>query len=403
MEPIPSALIAPKRNAALAEELTSLGEPTPVEESIPPKMPDPDFEFNPGQLSSLYPWYHGPKKHPEDPRPEPNSRKTGPKKARPRADVAIVDILDEDIGAVSALEDIDPDATIADDDPYQDVHLSRLPVGIKIEDIINVAERENFKKRMNIAVSTAVMAKSLDNEQVMWFLDDIKKNDPIAGYVDWDRVQRATAETRVSFGVEDMIRKAYIATEYPVNERNPNEAVDAYAVMENIYLSATNTRGDIKTYCSVDEETKAKLRWYRDLGHDIRARNIVAGIKKVEQKWKGVKPTRYRSITTLRRAFDYLSNIYHPIFPWPCSHAFFEATLDMLRVNEVYCMAVFEESTETFLKKFRAAMGDAEKRRMRDWIEAQSDEQFFDLMGTGMAPDFKDEIQVAPNPYSSAS
>ncbi len=66
-------------------------------------------------------------------------------------------------------------------------------------------------------------------------------------------------------------------------------------------------------------------------------------------------------------------------------------------------MAVFEEYTETFLEMFRAAMVDAEKRRMKEWIEARSDEQFFDLMGTGMAPNFKDEIKVAPSPYSSAS
>lgn len=66
-------------------------------------------------------------------------------------------------------------------------------------------------------------------------------------------------------------------------------------------------------------------------------------------------------------------------------------------------MCVFDEDTDRFLKGFRSAMEDAEKRRMKDWVEARTDEQFFDLMGTGMSPDFEDKIRCAPNPYSSAS
>jgi hypothetical protein len=47
-----------------------------------------------------------------------------------------------------------------------------------------------------------------------------------------NKIQLAAAETQVAFGVEDIIRDAYIngATEYPVNEKDPDEAVDAYAV-----------------------------------------------------------------------------------------------------------------------------------------------------------------------------
>lgn len=66
-------------------------------------------------------------------------------------------------------------------------------------------------------------------------------------------------------------------------------------------------------------------------------------------------------------------------------------------------MLVFEEHTGTFLEMLRAAMVDAEKRRMKDWIEARSDEEFFDLLGTGMAPNFEDQLLAAPNPYSSAT
>lgn len=173
--------------------------------------------------------------------------------------------------------------------------------------------------------------------------------------------------------------------------------------MENIYSSAENTRGDIKTLDTATPDEANQMGRYRDLSHDIRAKNIVAGIKAVEKKWKETKPRRYRSITTIRRAFDYLSNKYHPNYPWPCSHAFFEATLDIIRVNEVYCMLVFEEDTDTFLDMLHMAMQDAEKRRMNEWVEARTDQQFFDLMGTGLAPNFKDEIKFAPNAYSFAS
>jgi hypothetical protein len=172
--------------------------------------------------------------------------------------------------------------------------------------------------------------------------------------------------------------------------------------MENIYLSAASTRGDIKTLEAATPEELNKLGRYRDLFHDVRARNIIAGIEVVEKKWKQTTPRRYRSIVTIRKAFDYLSNMYRPNYPWPCSHAFFEATLDMIRVNEVYCMLVFEEDTGTFLDLLYKAMVDAETRRMKDWIEARTDEQFFDLLGTGSASDFDDEILVAPNPNSFA-
>lgn len=173
--------------------------------------------------------------------------------------------------------------------------------------------------------------------------------------------------------------------------------------MENIYLLAANTRGDIKTYDDATQTEKGKLERYRDLSHDIRAKGIVAGIKAVEKKWKETTPRRYRAIATIRRAFDYLSNMYPPEYPWPCSHAFFEATLDIIRVNEVYCMLVFEEDTNTFVEMLHKAMVNAEKRRMKEWIEARTDEQFFDLMGTGFAPNFEDEVRIAPNPYSFAS
>lgn len=173
--------------------------------------------------------------------------------------------------------------------------------------------------------------------------------------------------------------------------------------MENIYLALSNTRGDIKTFESISADDKGKLQWHRRLDHDIRAKHFIAATKDVEKTWKEAKPTRYRDIATLRRAFDYLSNMSRPAFPWPCSQAFFEATIDMLRVNKDYCMCVFDEGTDRFMEGFRAAMVDAEKRRMKDWVEARTDEQFFDLMGTGMAPDFEDKIKCAPNPYSSVS
>ncbi|KUJ10986.1 uncharacterized protein LY89DRAFT_739952 [Mollisia scopiformis] len=364
-----------------------------LEDDIEPESPTPSRrqphreaklhvlwrDLNAGEVSAVYPWY-------------PGSQLVQHERDSP-------DAMDESRGS----PEMEDNATIAED-PLAGIKLRKLPVGLTSRDIQDPEERYKFETKMQLASSTATMVMNLDNEQIMRFLVEIKAC-PFTTYLDANRVLRSITETMVTFGVEDMIREGYIkgATDYPINQHNPTQAVDAYAVMENIYRSASNTRGEINSYASLDPENENKMRWHRSLYHDVRAKNIIAGIEKVEQKWKSITPRRYRTISTLRLAFDYLSNIYHPTYPWPCSHAYFEATLEMIRINEIYCMLVFEEDKYSFLEGLRKAMVDAETRRMKEWIEARSDEQFFDLMGTGLAPDFEDSLEGALNPYNSAS
>ncbi|CZR68923.1 uncharacterized protein PAC_18824 [Phialocephala subalpina] len=377
-----------------------------------PKAPTPRIrlysktELNPGQISSLYPWYYGRRKHPEDPRSEPSKSTPRKRKAATGREDEGHDSDNTFAEIEAALSDAAP--SVKSDTSEEPANpLSHLPFGVKIEDLQSPLDRVYHEKRLEQAGAAAMLAKNFDHDQLMLFLNEIKASslgDSLAGYIDWDRVNRVQTETRVADGSENRTREYYKedVTDYPYNAYDGNEIVSAYAVMENIYFAVSNTRGDVKTYRSIPVSVKTELRWHRSLSHDIRAKHLIAATKEVEQEWKEAKPTRYRDIATLRRAFDYLSNMFPPAFPWACSQAFFEATLQMLRVNKEYCLCVFDEDTDRFMEGFRAAMVDAEKRRMKDWIEARTDEQFFDLMDTGMAPDFEDKIKCAPNPNSSA-
>lgn len=200
-------------------------------------------EPNPGECSSIYPWYYG----------EDNVNSTAEVEKQRSRDVEMIDPLE-----------VDDDATITDENVYVDIKLNRLPVGLKLEDIQDPDERAKFQKRMDVASSTAFLVQSLDNEQVMWFLNEIKvrstklvweppscpgcKTDnkaqggAIMRYLDWNKIQFAEAETQVAFRVEDIIRDAYVtgATDYPVDENDPDQAVDAYAVSFNKPIGRIN-------------------------------------------------------------------------------------------------------------------------------------------------------------------
>lgn len=71
-------------------------------------------------------------------------------------------------------DEADDDATIVDEEP----ELDRLPVGLNIEDIQDPKERKKLKDRLEVAISTAVLAQGLDGEQVMYFLREIKVSLP---------------------------------------------------------------------------------------------------------------------------------------------------------------------------------------------------------------------------------
>lgn len=160
----------------LVEDLepTRPKKPSSKKQKAPKKAPRVEWrEFNPGQLSSLYPWYFGP---PTEEVPQASQSKPSPRKGRSRAgnDVVMVDIPDEDHDTDDTPVEVDDDATIADEEQYTDIKLNRLPVGLKVDDIQDQHERTHFEERMAMASSTAVLAKGLDTEQLMLFLEEVK-------------------------------------------------------------------------------------------------------------------------------------------------------------------------------------------------------------------------------------
>lgn len=138
--------------------------------------------LNPGQLSSLYPWYYGPQKHPEDPRPEFRSNKATPHKSGTRKaadeDSVMVDAGDEGHDSDNTFADIEvalgDNSTLSGDSEEESPRLSRLPFGVKVEDLQNPLERAFFEKRMEQADFASLLVKGFDNEQLMFFLNQIK-------------------------------------------------------------------------------------------------------------------------------------------------------------------------------------------------------------------------------------
>jgi hypothetical protein len=129
----------------------------------PVKKPRTQFsikfrEPNPGELSSIYPWYHG-NDNVNDPAELVKQRHRGDSQSKGSKDSEMTDACE-----------VDDDATIVEEES----RLNRLPVGLNLEDLQDPAERAKFKKRMEVASSTAVLVQSLDSEQVMWFLSEIK-------------------------------------------------------------------------------------------------------------------------------------------------------------------------------------------------------------------------------------
>lgn len=144
-------------------------------QKLPAKPADEVFEYNPGQLSSLYPWYYGPPVQKLQPasraKPRQPSQRTTRSSGRTKRKLADSTHEDHDADGATVCED---DAMALEEDPFADIKFRRLPVGLKLEDIQDVHERDNFKNRMEVASSTALLAKGLDAEQLMWFLNEVK-------------------------------------------------------------------------------------------------------------------------------------------------------------------------------------------------------------------------------------
>lgn len=130
------------------------------------------FEYNPGQLSTLYPWYYRPQveklQPPSSATPSSRTKRVGGRKS---LDFLSITQDDHDTDDATVFDD---DAMSLDNDPLANIKLDRLPVGLKLEDIQDAHERANVEKRMEMASSTAMLAKVLDTEQLMWFFDEVK-------------------------------------------------------------------------------------------------------------------------------------------------------------------------------------------------------------------------------------